>query len=170
MPLHHVDPYAKRSFVYRASERFGRSRLGRGYALRFGHRIDPHIYRATGGRYPWILGAMANAPLVTIGARSGLKREVQLAYFHDGRDVILIASNGGGDRNPHWYFNLRAHPECELGDEEFKATEVTDPDERERLFVLADRVFTGYAEYRTKTAAIGREIPIFRLEPRCLPA
>ncbi|MDV7098894.1 nitroreductase/quinone reductase family protein [Gordonia amicalis] len=166
MPLHDVDPAMKRSFVYRANERFGRSRWGRGYALRYGHRLDPHIYRATGGRYPWIIGAMATAPLVTTGARSGLRREVQLAYFHDGPDVILIASNGGGDRHPHWYHNLKAHPECELGDERFRAAEVIDTDERDRLFGLADRVFSGYTEYRVKAASIGRQIPIFRLEPR----
>lgn len=166
MPLHHVDPYAKRSFVYRANERFGRSRWGRGYALRYGHRLDPSIYRATGGRYPWILGAMATAPLTTIGARSGKRREVQLMYFHDGRDAILIASNGGGNRHPGWYHNLKAHPECELGDEKYRAIEVEEPDERNRLFGLADMVFAGFAEYRTKTAAIGRKIPIFRLEPR----
>ncbi|WP_308196026.1 nitroreductase/quinone reductase family protein [Gordonia metallireducens] len=109
---------------------------------------------------------MATAPLTTIGARSGQRREVQLMYFHDGRDPILIASNGGGNRHPGWYHNLKTHPECELGGEKFSATEVTDPDERARLFGLADRVFSGFADYRTETAAFGRQIPIFRLEPR----
>ena len=42
---------------------------------------------------------------------------------------ILIASNYGGPKHPQWYYNLKAHPECELGDEKFVATEVTDPDE-----------------------------------------
>jgi hypothetical protein len=43
---------------------------------------------------------------------------------------------------------------------------VTDPDERTRLFALADQVFSGYANYREQAARIGRQIPIFRLEHR----
>jgi hypothetical protein len=50
---------------------------------------------------------------------------------------------------------LKAHPECQLGDEKFVATEVTDPDEYARLFKLAEQVFAGYGDYRVKTAAIG---------------
>ena len=41
--------------------------------------------------------------------------------------------------------------------------EVTD--ERERLFGLGDRVYPGYAQYRARTAAMGRRIPIMRLLP-----
>jgi len=37
---------------------------------------------------------------------------------------------------PHieWYYNLKAHPECELGGQKILATEVTDPDEYARLY------------------------------------
>jgi F420H(2)-dependent quinone reductase len=66
----------------------------------------------------------------------------------------------------HWYYNLKAHPECEFGGERFVATEVTGPDEYARLFALAERVFGGYGDYRAKTVLFGRQIPLFRLEPR----
>ena len=46
------------------------------------------------------------------------------------------------------------------------ATEVTDPGEYERLYALAGQVFAGYRDYRATTAATGRQIPVFRLEPR----
>lgn len=161
--LHYVDPYAERGLIYRANVRFGRTRMGRGYGLRWGSRFDPWLYRLTGGRYPSILGWIATAPLVTVGARTGEPREVQLTYFHDGPDPILIASNGGGPRHPQWYHNLLACPECEFGDRHYVATEVTDPDEYDRLYVLAEKVFAGYRDYRTKTAALGRRIPVFRL-------
>ena len=129
-------------------------------------RVDPWLYRATGGRYPWILGSTAAAPLVSTGAKTGQRREHQLAYFHDGSDPILIASNGGGPKHPQWYYNLKAHPACEFGDERFVATEVIDPDEYGRLFSLAENVVRAYADYRVKTARIGRRIPVFRLTPR----
>lgn len=161
-----IDPNKKHGVLYRANERFSRSRLGVAYALGPGSRIDPWLFQATGGRYPWILGTNATAPLTTMGAKSGLSGEVQVTYFHDGPSPILIASNGGRATHPHWYHNLTAHPECELGDEHFSATEVTDPDERTRLFALADRVFAGYADYRERAALTGRQIPVFRLEQR----
>jgi deazaflavin-dependent oxidoreductase (nitroreductase family) len=78
----------------------------------------------------------------------------------------VIASYGGGPKHPNWYYNLKAHPECQLGDERFVATEVTDPHEYTRLYGLAEQVFAGYGDYRVKTAAIGRQIPLFRLRPR----
>jgi deazaflavin-dependent oxidoreductase (nitroreductase family) len=88
-----------------------------------------------------------------------------LSYFHDGRDAILIASNRAEPKHPQWYYNLKAHPECQFGGENFVATEVTDPDEYTRLFALAVNVFAGYGDYRAKTASIGRQIRIFRLKP-----
>ena len=98
--------------------------------------------------------------------QSGLPLEVQLTYFHDGSDPILLASNYGGTKHPHWYYNLKAHPECEFGGEKFVATEVTDPDEHTRLYALAEGVYAGYGDYRAKTSSVGRQIPIFRLKPR----
>ena len=112
---------------------------------------------------------MFNVPSATLkstGARSGQVREAQIAYFHDGPDVIVVASNYGGDKHPQWYHNLTAHPECELGGDAFRATEVTDPDEYARLYGLAERYYAGFADYRTKTAQAGRNIPVFRLTPR----
>ena len=123
------------------------------------------MYRKTGGRYPASLPVITSAPLVTTGAKTGQPREVQLAYFHDGSDAILIASNYGGPKHPQWYYNLKAHPQCRFGDELFVAAEVTDPDEHVRLFALAEKVYAGYGDYRAKTASIGRHIPVFRLKP-----
>jgi hypothetical protein len=42
----------------------------------------------------------------------------------------------------------------------------TDPDEYTRLYALAEKVFAGYGDYREETAALGRQIPIFRLKTR----
>ncbi|MFZ2527337.1 MAG: nitroreductase/quinone reductase family protein [Rhodococcus sp. (in: high G+C Gram-positive bacteria)] len=165
MPLHYVDPHAVRSPLYRAIVRFGRSRYGQWYAHTVARRIDPWMYRATRGwlmSRPW---TVATAPLTTTGARSGRAHEVQLTYFHDGDSPILIASNYGGSRHPHWYHNLIAHPECKFGDDAFVAREITDPTEYDRLYALAEHVYAGYGDYRTATARFDRHIPVFRLEP-----
>lgn len=164
MPLRYVDPHKKRGPVYRASVRFGRSRAGQFMARHIARHTDPYLFRLTGGRVN--MGAIINAPLVTTGAKSGERRQVQLTYFHDGPDVILLASNFGGAKHPQWYYNLKAHPDCEFGDQRFTAQQVTDPDEYARLFGLANRIYSGYAHYREQAAPAGRDIPIFRLKPR----
>jgi deazaflavin-dependent oxidoreductase (nitroreductase family) len=163
MPLHYVDPHQKHGRRYKALEAMGRSRAGKFVSRRFLFHIDPWLYRVTGGRYPWIFGAPASAPLISTGAKSGQRREHQLTYFHDGSDPILVASNHGAPKHPQWYHNLKAHPDCEFGDESFIATEITDPDEYNRVYGLAEQVYAGWSDYRLKT---DRRIPVFRLKPR----
>ena len=165
MPLQYVDPNRKQSWIYRADMRFGRTRAGAFIGRHVSPRIDPWLYRKTRGRYPASLPVIASAPLMTTVAKTGQPREVQLAYFHDGSDPILIASNYGGPKHPQWYYNLEARPECQFGDERFVATVVSDPDEYVRLYALAEQVYAGYGDYRAKTVSIGRQIPIFRLKP-----
>jgi deazaflavin-dependent oxidoreductase (nitroreductase family) len=162
--LRYVDPHKKRGRLYRANVDFGRSRAGQFIARHIARRTDPYLFRLTGGRVN--MGAIINAPLVSIGAKSGERRRVQLTYFHDGPDVILLASNYGGSKHPQWYYNLKAHPECEFGAANFSAAPVADADEYARLFELAERVYAGYGDYRVKTVPVGREIPMFRLTPR----
>jgi deazaflavin-dependent oxidoreductase (nitroreductase family) len=168
MPLRYVDPTRPTTAVSRAFTRFGRSPVGQFVARYVAAKTDPWLGRHTKGRVSW---GMFNAPSATLkmtGAKTGQPREAQIVYFHDGRDVIAIASNYGGDRNPQWYHNLIAHPECELGGEAFRATEVTDPAEYARLYGLAEQAYAGYADYKEKTALVGRHIPILRLTPLSL--
>ncbi|VEG57342.1 deazaflavin-dependent nitroreductase family protein [Mycolicibacterium aurum] len=164
MPLRYVDPHRRRGSRYEQGVRFGRSRVGQFLARHVARRTDPLLFRLTSGRVN--MGPIVNAPLRTTGAKTGQPREVQLTYFHDGSDVILVASNFGGSKHPQWYYNLKANPDCTFGQEPFTATQVTDAEEYRRLYELAERVYAGYGDYRDQTANTGRQIPIFRLTPR----
>jgi deazaflavin-dependent oxidoreductase (nitroreductase family) len=130
--------------------------------------LDPFLHGWTRGRFGRLV-PMPFASMTTTGARSGQPRTAAVLYFNDGDDVILIASNFGGTRHPAWYHNLKAHPDATLqrggrsGD--YVAAEVTDEAERERLFALGHHVYPGFAQYRVRTAQIGRRIPIMRLRP-----
>ena len=73
----------------------------------------------------------------------------------------MTASNYGGPNHSQWYYNLNAHPECELGGEKFLASEVTDPDDYARVYGLAEQVYAGWRDYRLNTDPIGRHIPVF---------
>jgi deazaflavin-dependent oxidoreductase (nitroreductase family) len=90
--------------------------------------------------------------LTSIGAHTGMRGQTPLAYFTNGDDVILIASNYGGERHPAWYHNLLAHPQCELHigplGGPFVAREVDGAD-RDRLYALAvDRLNKGVGSIR----------------------
>ena len=80
---------------------------------KFAAPVEAPLIKATRGRLK-LNPAVPMVMLRSLGARSGEPREVPLAYFTDGDDVILIASNYGGTGHPAWYHKLRAHPECEL--------------------------------------------------------
>lgn len=129
------------------------------------HRLDAPLLRLTRGR----LRVTVGRPVVllrTVGARTGLPREVPLLYAQDGNRVILIASNFGQARHPAWYYNLRANPRAELLIDgrwrPYLAREATG-EERERLWRKALAVYRGYDAYRLR--AQGRTIPVMVLTP-----
>ena len=107
--------------------------------------------------------------LTTIGARSGKRRRVLLAWFEDPthpRAYLVVGSNGGAASNPGWCHNLARNPDQAWAKISGVETRVT-PDslhgeERadawERIVTLAP----GYVRYTEKT---DREIPIIRLTP-----
>jgi deazaflavin-dependent oxidoreductase (nitroreductase family) len=165
MPLRYVDPMRRSTAVSRALTRFGNSRAGQAFGRSVVVRTDGWLLRISSGRVCWGMFNVPSATLKMTGAQTGQPREVPIAYFHDGRDVILIASYWGGDRHPQWYYNLIVHPDCELGGEAFRATEVTDPAEYARVYALAELSNPVYADYKAKAAAVGRHIPAFRLAP-----
>jgi deazaflavin-dependent oxidoreductase (nitroreductase family) len=154
MPLRYADPNKKRGPIYKANVRFGRTRAGLFLGRHFSPRLDPWVSRLTNGRG---FGLIVNAPLSTTGAKSGQPRQVQVSYFHDGHDPL--ASNYGGRKHPQWFYNLKAHPECQFGGEYFVATEVADTAHYTRLFALADKVYAGYGDYRAKAARVGASDP-----------
>ncbi|HZU80891.1 MAG TPA: nitroreductase/quinone reductase family protein [Acidimicrobiales bacterium] len=128
------------------------------------------VYGRSGG---WLghrmTGPVTSLLLESTGRRTGLPRAVALAYSRDGDDLLVVASNFGGDRPPAWLANVRARPEVtvRVGHRHLPVTaEVVLPGEEDydRLFAVADRGTRGrYSRYVTMT---DRPIPIVRLRPR----
>jgi deazaflavin-dependent oxidoreductase (nitroreductase family) len=164
--LPRVDPPAQVSPGLRAFAAFLSTELGRWVAKNIAPKVDPWLLRATSGRLS--MGLMLPSALLTsIGAKSGQPRTNPVFYFHDGPDVIVIASNYGNDKNPAWYYNVKANRRVQLatngGGPVLIATEVRDPAERKRLWAMADRVYPLWPDYRRRAARCDRTIPIIRL-------
>ncbi|HEU4320534.1 MAG TPA: nitroreductase/quinone reductase family protein [Acidimicrobiia bacterium] len=105
--------------------------------------------------------------LITIGAKTGQRRESVLGWFEDpsGREAwLVVASNSGSSRHPGWAFNLARSPKeawVDLGDGEFPVeAELLAGDERTDQWDRVVALAPGYGNYVEKT---DREIPIFRL-------
>ncbi len=132
-------------------------------------RLHDRIYQKTNG---WIghriPGVPPNLLLHTVGAKTGRPRTTSLTYARDGDSYLIVASNGGGDRYPGWYHNLRKRPECEInvGPRRFAVTARqvgSDDADYARLWQIVNKNnFDRYTSYQKRTS---RPIPIFVLTP-----
>ncbi|EGD54373.1 nitroreductase/quinone reductase family protein [Gordonia neofelifaecis] len=143
-----------------------RTPVGRWTSIELAPRIDPTLLRISRGKVSSGM-VLPTALLTTIGAKSGAERVNPVLYFHDGDDVVVIASSYGRDTNPAWFHNLRAHPRVRLsksGGGRWRTAEVVDDEaELARLWALADSVFPLFADYRRRAAEVGRTIPVIRI-------
>jgi deazaflavin-dependent oxidoreductase (nitroreductase family) len=137
-------------------------------------RTQVRVFKLTNGRigHTWRLGAGWRKPVPTlllkhVGRNSGKRFETPLLYLDDGRDLVVVASQGGLPRNPQWYANLAAHPDTTVSlkgerDRPVRARTAT-PDERAELW---PRLVDLYADFATYQSWTERTIPVVVLEPR----
>jgi proline iminopeptidase len=124
------------------------------------------IYRASGGRIGSSIGGLPFLVLHHKGRKSGQWRAAPLVYAVVDGDPVIIASKGGAPKNPIWFLNLEASPECEIeiGRERRQVrARVLDGEERSRAWAAAAKVWPGYEGYKKRAP---RQIPVILLEPR----
>jgi deazaflavin-dependent oxidoreductase (nitroreductase family) len=125
-------------------------------------------FRANGGK---VGGGFAGATLLLLhhqGAKTGKIRVSPLAYLPVGDAYAIFGSKAGAPSHPHWYLNLKAHPdtEVEVGADTVKVTaREAKGKERDEIFTQQKAAMPGFAEYEDKTKGI-RQIPVILLEPR----
>jgi F420H(2)-dependent quinone reductase len=118
------------------------------------------LYRSSKGR---IGGRLANSPvllLTTTGRRSGKQRTVPLLYLPDGRNVVLVASNGGAVRHPNWWLNLQNTTEAWIQIKHSRRrvkAEQASAAEKQRLWPRLTAMYPGYQRYQEIT---NRDIPV----------
>ena len=121
------------------------------------------FYRLSRGR---IGGRLWNSPvllLTTIGRRSGKKRTTPLLYLRDNDRIAIVASNGGKDKEPSWWTNLKINPQGRVqikGEKKKMVARKASEEEQANLWPLLTRMYPSYNEYQKKTK---REIPVIIL-------
>lgn len=116
-----------------------------------------------------LLLGMRTLVLHTTGAKSGESRANALVYAPDGGRYLVVPSNGGANRHPGWFHNLRTNPDADVWvgvrRQQVRASWVMpgEPD-FERMWRLCNIANRGqFDQYRTKTS---RPIPVVVLTPR----
>jgi deazaflavin-dependent oxidoreductase (nitroreductase family) len=98
--------------------------------------------------------------LQTTGRKSGQKRIVPLIYGDTGGEVVVVASKGGADVHPGWYFNLQGTSEVQfqIGGQAFRGS-WREPQgaERDEVWAFMEKLYPPYKDYQ---AATGRKIPL----------
>lgn len=123
------------------------------------------LYRLSNGK---VGGSMHGAPvllLTTLGRKSGRKHTNPVLYARDGNRIAIVASNGGRDKDPSWWKNLRQTPEAQIRikRDEFRVRAERASDEQKiRLWPILTKMYPGYDDYQRKTK---REIPVVLLTP-----
>ena len=101
------------------------------------------------------------------GNKTGGIRKIPLMRVEVDGNYVLIGSMGGQPKNPVWVYNLRANPDIQVRDQTevfaMRAREVTDEQEREKLWAAGAAAYPPYNEYQAKTT---RKIPVFIAELR----
>jgi deazaflavin-dependent oxidoreductase (nitroreductase family) len=131
--------------------------------------VHQRIYERTNGRIGHRILGVPCLLLHATGAKTGQPRTTGLVYGTDGHHYYVVPSNGGADRAPSWYHNLRAHPDChiQIGTTRIATHARTlhrdDPD-FDHAWTIANAA--NHNRYNAYQNATTRPIPVVELTPQ----
>jgi deazaflavin-dependent oxidoreductase (nitroreductase family) len=130
--------------------------------------LNTHViqeFRSNGGVVGGDFEDLPLLLLVSLGAKSGLARTHPVVYRETPTGWAIFASASGAERNPSWYYNLKAEPRAlvEIGTERIavRAREC-EGQEREQVWDAHKARYPDFARLERRTS---RRIPVLMLEP-----
>jgi deazaflavin-dependent oxidoreductase (nitroreductase family) len=118
------------------------------------------LFRALGGKGFFNRNTLI---LTTRGRKSGREVSTPLLYVAEGDRLYIVASFGGSDVAPGWYFNLTANPEVTVerdGERRPYRARTMSTEEAGRVWPKLLAIWPAYAGYQKRT---NRVIPIVEL-------
>ena len=136
------------------------------FFMKWMSRGNTWIYRRSNGKLGGTFMKSPVALLTTTGRKTGQPRVSPLLYLRDGDRVILVASQGGRDKHPLWYLNLKADPQVsvQIKNEvlQLRARDAT-ADERAHYWPKLVDMYPSFADYQSWTErVIGRRITLVK--------
>lgn len=129
-------------------------------------RFNVWVFKKTNGRL--MKNFPGGYPICVVGmtgAKSGKRREVALIHLPFKDKLILIASQGGMDIHPRWYYNIKKNPDIDVmvgGHKRHMTARQLDNDEKRQLWPHILTLYPDFDEYQART---DRNIPVFLCEP-----
>jgi len=123
------------------------------------------IYRASNGRVAGSIGGRQVSLLTTTGRHSGKQHTTPVMTFPHSGGLVIIASNGGSDRTPSWYYNLSAHPSVQVqtgAQVRSMIARTASPQEKAQIWPGIVAAAKNFGSYQSRTS---REIPVVILTP-----
>ena len=123
------------------------------------------VFRLSGGRLMNQLRGMDVCVVKMKGAKSRKFRYIPLMLVPYEKGVILVASMGGADVHPSWYWNLKANPDILVYLNRKKLILIADQvgdEKKDELWPLICSCYPPYDSYQKKTE---RNIPVFNCQP-----
>lgn len=125
-----------------------------------------NLFKLTRGRRFARFAGVPIGVIETTGRRTGKKRTTPVALLEHQWGTLVVASDGGSDRHPAWYLNLRADPRATIwtardGRRPVVARELP-PAERDEVWEDLCRHNPGYVGYQKATS---RTLPVLVLDP-----
>ena len=127
--------------------------------------VHSFFFRFSGGRLMSRLRGYDVCVVKMKGAKSGKVRNIPLMYVPYEKGVVLVASMGGADIHPSWYWNLKAHPEVLVYLNKKKLNLIAkqvDDEKKSELWPLICSYYPDFDAYQKKTE---RNIPVFNCQP-----
>jgi deazaflavin-dependent oxidoreductase (nitroreductase family) len=129
---------------------------------------DRLLYKLTGGKVMTVsFSKQTGLTLITVGAKSGERRENQVQYVADGDGVLVVGSNWGKAHHPGWTANLIKNPDVQVnirGDVRDVRGVLLSGAERQAAWTKMVAAWPAFEDYVARSE--GRELRVFRLTPR----
>jgi deazaflavin-dependent oxidoreductase (nitroreductase family) len=129
---------------------------------------DRLLYKLTGGKVMTVsFSKQTGLTLITVGARSGERRENQVQYVADGDAMLVVGSNWGKAHHPGWTANLLKNPDIQVnvrGDVRDVRGVLLSGAEREAAWRKMVAAWPSFQDYVERSG--GRELRLFRLTAR----
>lgn len=135
--------------------------------MRWFTRLNVWVFKLSRGRlmknFP---GGYPICVVGTTGRKSGKRREIALIHLPWKDGILLVASQGGMETNPVWYYNIKAYPDIDVmvagKHQEMVARQASDEEKR----VLWPHLLSLYSDFDEYQARTDRNIPVFICTPR----
>ncbi|MGZ4525791.1 MAG: nitroreductase family deazaflavin-dependent oxidoreductase [Mycobacterium sp.] len=136
-----------------------------GFIIKWMSRANTWMYRLSKGKWGGTFQKNPVALLTTTGRKTGQPRVSPLLYLREGDRVLLVASQGGRDKHPLWYLNLKANPKVSVQIKDavlqLQARDAT-AEERAEYWPKLVAMYPNFDDYQSWT---DRVIPVVICDP-----